>query len=410
MIKLTKKEFFLLSIKNRWYAKRAFIMGALSLPFDRGRWNGKTFKWGEPEEHYEITDAAPDKPVFMFEEPVTLDVGDLKNITKKVDTTYLQAYKNAILFVEPFGDIIPYVETVGFKGKYIDGIVDSHLREKKINVSQLFKLTKSIGYFDGFCDITTPSYSEHMLRKVPGLYERRDELLKEYKDSLDKASTIAYIDNELKKILHEHAKSDPANGFYIKSKTLDKVRKMTHGMIGAVPSLDDPNKVSNISTSLMEGWKPKDVPAITNNLRFGSYSRGLETAVGGAQAKLTGRVLQNLKNAGKDCGAKIGLPVTLRRYNYMNYIGRYVVGESEPMTEQRLKGLLDKEVIFRSPISCAYKDEDYCERCLGRMVSDSHIKLGPQGSSACNVFLSISLAVFHGTELKTKLFDPSVAF
>ena len=43
--------------------------------------------------------------------------------------------------------------------------------------------------FDGFCDITTPSYSEHMLRKSSrSVNERRDELLKNIKDSLDKAS------------------------------------------------------------------------------------------------------------------------------------------------------------------------------------------------------------------------------
>lgn len=221
---------------------------------------------------------------------------------------------------------------------------------------------------------------------------------------------MAEIEDELKKLLREQAATDPSNGFYIKGKTVNKVRKMTHAMIGPVPDMENPNVVTTITRSLKEGFRPEDLPAITNNLRQGSIARGKLTAIGGAMADKSSRVSVNVKVIPEDCGTKLATETFIKSNNLSDYVGRYLQGSQTPLTEEDLKKYIGKEIMLRSPITCSTKNNNYCQYCMGKTVSESGIGIGPQVSAIPNVFLSISLAVFHGKELKTKVFNPETAF
>jgi len=357
---------------------------------------------GEP---IQVEGAALDKPFFGIDEAVTAQTEMLPNIPEPIKTTYRKILLNAIIFAEPFGNKVTFMAGE-LNGKILNGIIERNLREELITIDEYRKFMKSMGFITLFTDFCVPTASPKVLAPSKKVAELKDRLIKENIDNLHDPVVVSKIDAEITKALKEELEGDEAEGFFIKDKSINTVRKMTHGMIGGVPRLDDETKVETIPRSLEEGWRAEDLPAIANNLRSGSYDRGKDTALGGEAAKMSGRMYQNTKITEADCGSKVGLPINITKENYKEFVGHYKVSApSKPLSESDLKGLIGKEVIIRSPIGCRVKSGNYCEKCIGDTVAKSGIGLGPQLSAVGSVFLSISLSAFHGKQLRTEEYD-----
>jgi hypothetical protein len=146
---------------------------------------------------------------------------------------------------------------------------------------------------------------------------------------------------------------------------------------------------------------------MVNSLRMGSYNRGASTALGGEAAKFSARIFQNTKLAEDDCGSTVGMPFLVTEYNKNMFVGRYLFNgkKLEEVKEGDLDNQVGKVLRFRSPQTCWTENGNYCGTCMGRLVADSGIGLGPQASAVGSAILSAFLAMMHGTKLESKKMD-----
>lgn len=411
---MTKLEYFIYAMQNKLYMNRKWLTRVCAVLLEKlevdefpSLVDGKIqfLKDGNP---VILSDAVPDQPVYGINESVRIPLGTLPNMAEDTDTTYRHCIMNAIMLVYPFGDKVPY-RTERFKSvKEIDKLAETMLRNKEITTAEYKKLFDCFLFIDFLSDFSVPTASRQTLEPSAEAKRVRDEMVEKYKDQLTDPVVVAAIDEEITKVLMREAMDDPASGFFVNpKKSIAKVRKMTHGMIGAVPDLKDPTKVKTITRSLDEGWTADDIPALVNRLRGGSYDRGKDTAFGGEAAKNAGRMNQNTKVVEPDCGSKVGIPFDITEENHSSFVSLYRADKpGKAMTEEDLKSNIGKILYIRLPATCNTPNGNYCKKCMGDSIGNADIGLGPLISAVTSVFLSISLSKFHGKVLSTERWDP----
>lgn len=405
-------DYFIKSMKAEMYMDRRWLTRCVSIPMEVDEYDDMPqlvdgrVGFIENGEVVYLDDFVDNTPIFGINVKVTLPAFTLPNMAKETVTTYRHCIMNAIILVYPFGDKIPYHEEL-FSRKWIDTTTEAALRANTITVPEFKKLFRATLFIDFLNDYCVPTASRKMLDPSPAAAKLRDELLVKYKDELTDPLVVAKIDKEIANLLSKEMEDDSSSGYFVNpDKSIDKVRKKTHGMIGGVPRLDDPSKMQIITASLEEGWAIKNIPALVSSSRSGSIQRGINTAFGGEAANFSGRIYQNVRNAEEDCGTSVGVPITITANNMQDYVGQYLVSDSsKPLTAQVLSGSIGKILIVRLPATCITKNGNFCSKCLGDNLGLSGVGLGPQLSAVGNVFMSISLAQFHGAVYRTVKWD-----
>ncbi len=168
-----------------------------------------------------------------------------------------------------------------------------------------------------------------------------------------------------------------------------------------------------IQNSLSEGITIKSLPSIANEIRKGSYERGVETAKGGTETKFIMRAFQDAAIVADDCGTHRTITVDCRSGfpGPKDFIGRCVQhnGKDVFVTDENCKELIEGKVIkLYSPMTCAIPG-NFCYKCCGQKTKDLHVKLlGIQAIKITSGFMMISMKNMHGTALeirKNKLED-----
>ncbi|QAX96024.1 hypothetical protein [Vibrio phage vB_VmeM-Yong XC32] len=410
---INKLDYFKLAMRDGLYRHRAWLFRVLSLPnrdkavgvnvpgFREGKWfyHNPEIEGGQEE----ITGWEEGQPLFPIKERFTITEDFLSCVREPVETNYGEAIINACIFEWGSEGVLPYVAGKINK-KLLSKRVSAALLDQSLSVPQYLKVMQAMNYITVFAEITVSAYTPKALTASPEALKIRDELLEKFKDQLDDPAIVAMIDEAITEADREYMAGDDASKFFLKDKAYAVVRKKLFHVQGGLAKLDDPSKMDYIPRSLGEGYAAEDLPAIINSLRSGSYDRGASTALGGEAAKFSNRVFQNLKIAEDDCRTMVGKPELVEAGR--DLVGRYIVGRDEPISEQEFAKLIGTEIILRDPTACKTKNRGYCARCMGDKEVNSNVGLGPRMAEMCNVFMSISLAAFHGTASKTVDFDP----
>lgn len=408
---MTRLEFLLYSFETKLFQNKLWLIRTLSILMEREavdeyptRIGNKIFFMKDGEQ-IEITDATVGKPLFDFQEPVKVKPGMLSCIKKEMDSSYFLLMHNAFIIDYPFEGLVEYINEKFTPKNQTAMLFDHYVNHEDRWVKDYERYVEALGFLSILTDLIVPTVSENILTMSEEAIRVRDRLIKENEGKLDDPIVVAEIDKQIQQVLHKELEGDEAKRFYISGKSINKVRKMTHGMIGAVPRLDDPTKVETIPVSLEEGWQAEHMPALVNNSRAGSFDRGKDTALGGEAAKNSGRSTQNILIGGEDCGVKVGVPYLFTKNNYKRFITMYVPGSAKPLDEASAKALVGKTVQIRTPGVCNQTSGDFCARCLGDSVAKSKIGVGSMLGAAVSTFTAIFLASFHGKELKTRDWD-----
>lgn len=407
---MDKKEYFLKAFQHEKYLSRSWLIRCFGNPvydfypddaWDVGYQDGKFFTVDENEEFIQLTGNVDGERLYTRDESVTLEAGDLPNITEKTKTAYSSAMFNIYLFIWPYKTPFPYIAT-RFGGKDVDKLVEEALREGTITTQEYTKRhTQAMQRLTAFMQLFVTAATEKSIRPSKRAIKVRDELLKKYKDELSDPAILALIDQTVTAVDKEDMKGDEAERFFLKGKAYATVRKKMFTLQGGIVSLEDSTKMDLLPTSLEEGIRPEDFPVMVNNLRSGSYSRAKDTALGGEAAKFAARVFQNTKISNDDCGSKIGRITRVRSDNYAPLKGRYLPGSDEPLTVEAAKKLVGKEVILRDPATCREPNNNFCVRCIGETIANSKVSITSLMNAQGNVYMSVALAAFHGSSLKT---------
>lgn len=375
------------------------------------------FYFRDPENNHEITwldDMDPKHPPFAFKEEVVLGSGDIANLKKNITSTYGVLFVNQLCLVYPFGSKIEYLENEITAGR-IEKIIEARMKDDPVDqeepdpnaiyVSEYKKFNEAIFSLAGYTQLCVPSATPRTMTTDPQIAVRRKQLLEQYKDRLHDPVVQAQIDKELIEMDRAWIKGDPDAGFYIKDKSFNVVRKKVFLLQGASEGFGVKGEL--IPESLNDGWNIKHLPAMSNALRDGSFSRGSETQLGGEATKFNYRIFQNTTVTEQDCGSKLGLLVTFTDKNAKNYIASSVVTPQGPVeiTEANLKDFVGKRLRVRSPIYCRTAGANYCATCIGKKIAETPQAISTYAADIGSIFLSLFMAAMHGKALITAEYD-----
>lgn len=337
---------------------------------------------------------------------ITVPPGVLVNVAPSgaLTTTLGRFVLNYTILIDPFGDLISYINEV-WKIATVEKTIFEALRTGRITVDQVKHYSRNIHFIGHFTELGVPSFTERSLTVDPRVIAKRDALLVQYRSQIDAGDTVVMskIEAELIALDRELLKGDASTGFYdyTGKKSYEIHRKTMQIMGGLVQEFGDKG-YSFVEGSLEEGWDIKNFPVLCNEIRRGSYNRAKETAKGGEETKFLIRVFQNTQVTEEDCQTTHTLTVELDRSIADAYLYRNILvnGALIALTEENLSTYIGQTVHMRSPQHCATK-VGYCYTCMGelfRTINQEVITM-----SAVNVtktFTLASLKSIHGTAVK----------
>lgn len=434
---MNKREYFLRALRANAFLHKDWVLGcfAVTLTEDSEDWTRWPYPYRivfkeneayfiDPEKSGDLTrleGVVEGEPFFSMSESTVLNPGDLVNVKEKVKTNYGNVLFNAVVLIWPFGDKFPFM-TGRVSGKDLDRLVTENLTDtppvgssrdpKKVYVDELLKYCDAITSLGGYTQLCVPAASPKSLTVDPAVLAERDRLLEKHKDQLNDPAVLADIEKRLVEMDKKSFVGDEAEGFLISKKSFGVVRKKLYIMHGAETGFgENVSDMAVIPTSLAEGWNIDELPAMADSLRFGSYNRGAQTALGGESVKYFHRVFQNTKIAEEDCGSKLGWDWVVTEDNCKDLDGLYSAtqmgkdGKSFQYTEEWLKQNVGKTINVRSPMLCKTEGTSFCVKCMGERLA-----LNPQGliiatADVGSRFMSIFMAAMHGKALQTNPYD-----
>lgn len=315
---------------------------------------------------------------------------------------------NQRLFVESFGDIVPYWETE-IKVGMLDDLLAKLLLEDKITLDQAHNFLTNcydIGFFGELCNkgFTSKSFTTH-----PDMKKKKAELFNSLSEEQKKDPLVlSKIEEELLKLDKEWLKGDDADILHsaLGSKSYNIHRKKMLITVGAIPAFSDKGDVefNLIENSLEEGWDIKNLDVITNEIYKGSYNRGAETAKGGELTKYVLRVYQDLGISTEDCGTTLGSRIELSNTPTSRMvtplIGRYLM-DGTIISQETLNANAGKFITIRDPLFCKSKN-GICYKCMGfNFERIGEIDIGSYILDISSGIMMISMKNMHGTKLST---------
>ena len=360
---------------------------------------------------FEITDEA----LFSFKEKCTAKAGDANNLKETVQTTYGRLLYNWVALCWALNSKIDYQNDAPINVKAIEAEIEARLTDSPLNPEEgndpkaiyVFEYLNFIdahfNAFTGYSQLCVPSATRKTMTRDPRTPEIVKKLLDENKDRLHDPATIAKIQKELVDFDKEYMKGDPGMGFMINPKAFETVRMKTQIMPGAEMGFGGVEGMELITRPLADGWDVNNMPAMINSIRSGSYDRGADTALGGAEVKTFYRLFQNAKITVDDCGTTLGMPKLVTASNLKKFNGYYhiVNGKTVPIDQS----CIGRVVIARTPGYCKAEGTDFCKRCMGDLNAKYPAGLPGGASDVGNQFMYMFMKAMHGKALKTAQYD-----
>lgn len=418
------RQFALAAIADNAHYEKLWVISLFSVIADNDYPLGWKIIYGKdatdvvtPEGRVTLEGVTPMKPVIEWTDFVTLGPDDHPMFDKETTTTWGTFIFNLWVIWYALGNRYPYVH--GATPENPSGLVDMNALNKKIvtlmvsdpadsadkdpktiYVSDYKRLCEAATRLTGFATVFVPSGTPKSLTAHPKAKAILKQRLEENKDRLHDPAVIAKIQDEQVKLDKEHLKDDPSMGFFLPGKVWHTARKRMFYVHGPESGLDEAATPEFLTNSLTEGWDIKKLPTMINSLRAGSYYRGAMTALGGESVKFFLRIFQNVYISEHDCQSRVGLPYTVDSHSVGGLVGRYEVGNPPiPLTEERLKSLIGKTILLRSPWSCRTPGSDICAICAGDRNASTPYALSANEASIGSTFMGVMMSAAHAKVL-----------
>lgn len=291
-------------------------------------------------------------------------------------TVGLWIFNKAFIEQELF-DLFKYINDPITKKGYgkINTELSYAILEDRISLDTLKRFEMKTQKFMPLVSVLSASYTDKMLTVTKDIDIKKKELLKKYKDGIDKQDPVVMdkIEKELLAYAKELLKDDPAMDMFDSGARASFGNNFKNMFVskGAVKNPDPTKGYDLITSSYMDGVTKEDYPAFAASLSAGPYSRAKKTETGGYWEKLYLRAFQHLQllPAGSDCKTTKTLKVYLTDKNISEWMYSYIVEGSKlvELTSQNKSKYLNKEVKFRFSALCEAKDGHFCNKCAGNL-------------------------------------------
>ncbi len=316
-----------------------------------------------------------------------------------------------LMIFSSIAEHVPYMNVV-WKSDMVGNILSKLVRDNIVTVAKAKEVINTVFYLTGMTNLFAPAASAKSFITDEQVPIRKRELLEEYEGRLSEPLVAAKIESELIAMDKKFLGDDPSTGYYnaVGENSYKLHRRKMFLTTGGMEEFNDTSRnFEFIKNSIAEGWDPKDFGVMVNDLRKGSYDRGVQTRLGGALAKAIQRAFQNIQISGEDCGTSRGIPFEFTKDNIDRFIGRLVRLPKQTsftmLTEANKKSFVDQTVVLRSPLTCQNKP-GLCYACTGDIFRDlKQRSISMLATSIGNTFQTQAMKSMHGTTIKALNID-----
>ena len=343
-----------------------------------------------------------------------------KNKESFVTTVGIWIFNKVFIERELF-DLYGYInEPINKKmiGKITDKIGYAVL-EEKVPLDALKNFIMKAQKFMPYVSVLANGYSMKLLTIAKVINKAKADLVKKYRDRLDKndPDAVIAIQDELLKLAKETLKDDIAIDTYNSGArgSFNNDFKNMFIMKGITKNPDPTKGYNIIMSNYIEGIAKEEYADFANSLAEGPYSRSNKTEVGGYWEKLMLPAFQHVKigKKGSDCGTRRTITVTLDDKNIKEYMycnikeGNKLV---ELNTDNQSK-YIGKTVQIRFASLCESKDGIICNACAGNLFHKLGItNVGAAMPQIAAKLKLVAMKAFHDSQVVMTKMDPDKAF
>ncbi|HEX9137146.1 MAG TPA: hypothetical protein VF905_09415, partial [Nitrospirota bacterium] len=272
------------------------------------------------------------KPMFNAKEKLTVRKGEMPGVDKDMETDYGRVLYYFMIFDYSFGPKVPFVnkpmDMIAFERELasrLDDDVPENQQERldRFYPRELIKYYEAMAYSRGLAMLFVPAASPKSMTVAPEVLKRRAELFNDPNIDLSNQAVAAQVENELVALDKKTFEGDPASGFLISKKNWAS-RKKCFISFGSGDGLTPDSRTAYIKNSLDEGIDISKFKDYNDEMRTGSYKRGVETMFGGELDKWLVRESSNIRVDFTDCGSTVGMPDVVTDFNKVSFIGKYI--------------------------------------------------------------------------------------
>lgn len=264
------------------------------------------------------------------------------------------------------------------------------------------------------------SISPSLVRPMHDVKQKKLELWEKYKDDLNSDDPTKQllasnaIEKELMGMVRKNLVGDYGYDMYASGGgNLDNNYKTINVMRGAVAN-NITGKFDVVDSSLLDGIRPRDIPAFSNSVVAGAYPSAIGTADAGYMAKIILALLQSEHldpDPNSDCGTSATIPITITNSNkqYMVYRNLNIGGKIVMTTLDNIGQFVGKTVQMYSPQCCTHGS--ICGKCAGRVFHNLEVtQVGLLVTSITQKLLNIKLKSKHDLSQKASIIDQKYIF
>lgn len=421
---MNRKELFDLVLKEKLLNKIDYVIALFTIPYmENNKYDSSILKIDNNIVTF-VTDSGSYKldyylfPLLDYLDNTILKKDEWKCLTDDIETSIGIAIANYLLIEKPFKGKLPFIDgkiTSNIEDIIAERLVSDNYIPKdeadnntKIRVKELIEYVDNCEYLKTWNRYFVQAASERTMLPPEGITEKKKQIVKDmlkefgenaFKDQVN----VVKLEEKLKEIDKEWLKDDPTMGIVTSGKVLNNSRKELFLTMGGIPAFDDEGELSFVLNSLLEGWPsdPDTLTAMFNSLRAGSLSRALDTQYGGLFAKIILRAIGSyVIKLGVDCGTKLGNNFKVDDTNFKSINFRHIIDNEKTIlidSEDMAKTYIGKNILVRSPETCALVGENYCQYCVSKLLSENPDGIKNEVTEVTSITLNESMKKMHNT-------------
>lgn len=437
------KEFFLLGLHNGMGRKRAWMNLLFSVVYDNNikrplkyqphfKNDEMFFYMPDTNEKVVIEDYIPNRAPLHFLDEFVLKAGDIANYPEGPDvvTTYGNVFTNYLCIIDTVGPAFPFQTGIfpaaKLAGLILENAVDDrtdgdvttpHPEPGKFYIWQYVKFCEYALALPGYADGIVTASTRRSLKGNSEWFAVRDQWVKDNSDRLSDPAAVAELNVIADRMDDEYLKGDESFTYYKSKKKLAGCRRKLHYLFGGESPFSDGTTVELITKSLEEGLDMDKLPVMNNSLRFGSYNRGAQTALGGESTKTIYRMVGTIRIVEEDCHTWLGTPILVTNFNGKGFIGYSYIENNVSIliTKDNLSGVMGRKINLRGPMTCKTgRDPDkgtvgsgrnICATCAGKDLAENPHAVPAATAGVGGRFLSVFMSKMHSSTLTTVKWD-----
>lgn len=421
---MNRKELFDLVLKEKLLNKIDYVIALFTIPYmENNKYDSSILKIDNNIVTF-VTDSGSYKldyylfPLLDYLDNTILKKDEWKCLTDDIETSLGIAITNYLLIEKPFKGKLPFIDgkiTSNIEDIIAERLVSDNYVPKdeaddntKIRVKELIEYVDNCEYLKTWNRYFVQAASERTMLPPEGITEKKKQIVKDmlkefgenaFKDQVN----VVKLEEKLKEIDKEWLKDDPTMGIVTSGKVLNNSRKELFLTMGGIPAFDDEGELSFVLNSLLEGWPsdPDTLTAMFNSLRAGSLSRALDTQYGGLFAKIILRAIGNYTvKLNVDCGTKLGNNIKVDDTNFKSIKFRHILDGDKTIlidSEDMAKAYIGKNILVRSPETCALVGENYCQYCVSKLLSENPDGIKNDVTEVTSIVMYESMKKMHNT-------------